>query len=39
MNPKGYDGRWFRLNNIWHYTRLNQDSYAQALAAVAGSAA
>ncbi len=36
---KGKGVPFMEHNNIWHYTRLNQDSYAQALAAVAGSAA
>jgi transketolase len=26
-------------NNMWHYTRLDTETYAQALAAVAGCAA
>lgn len=36
---KGKGVPFMEHNNIWHYTRLNQDTYAQALAAVAGSAA
>lgn len=36
---KGKGVPFMEHNNIWHYTRLNQDSYAQALAAVAGGAA
>ena len=36
---KGKGVPFMEHNNIWHYTRLNQDSYAQALAAVTGSAA
>jgi transketolase len=36
---KGKGVPFMEHNNIWHYTRLNQDSYAQAMAAVAGSAA
>jgi transketolase len=36
---KGKGVPFMEHNNIWHYTRLDQDSYAQALAAVAGSAA
>jgi transketolase len=35
---KGKGVPFMEHNNIWHYTRLNPDSYAQALAAVAGSA-
>lgn len=34
---KGKGVSFMEHNNIWHYTRLNQDTYAQALAAVAGS--
>lgn len=33
---KGKGVPFMEHNNIWHYTRLDQDSYAQALAAVAG---
>ena len=36
---KGKGVPFMEHNNIWHYTRLDQDSYAQALASVAGSAA
>ncbi len=36
---KGKGVPFMEHNNIWHYTRLAQDTYAQALAAVAGSAA
>ena len=36
---KGKGVPFMEHNNIWHYTRLDQDSYAKALAAVAGSAA
>ena len=36
---KGKGVPFMENNNIWHYTRLNQDSYAQALAAVTGRAA
>lgn len=36
---KGKGVPFMEHNNIWHYTRLNQDSYAQALAAVAGGTA
>ncbi|MDP3192339.1 transketolase [Rhodoferax sp.] len=36
---KGKGVPFMEHNNIWHYTRLDQDTYAQALAAVAGSAA
>lgn len=32
---KGKGVPFMEHNNIWHYTRLNQDSYAEALAAVA----
>lgn len=35
---KGKGVPFMEHNNIWHYTRLNKESYAQALAAVAGSA-
>ncbi|MDI1246512.1 MAG: transketolase [Rhodoferax sp.] len=35
---KGRGVPFMENNNIWHYTRLNQDSYAHALAAVAGGA-
>ncbi|MBK1681978.1 transketolase [Rhodoferax fermentans] len=35
---KGKGVPFMEHNNIWHYTRLNQETYAQALAAVAGSA-
>ena len=35
---KGKGVPFMEHNNIWHYTRLNQDSYAQALAALDGSA-
>ena len=35
---KGKGVPFMENNNIWHYTRLDQDTYAQALAAVAGSA-
>ena len=34
---KGKGVSFMEHNNIWHYTRLNQDTYAQALAALAGS--
>ena len=36
---KGKGVPFMEHNNIWHYTRLDQDSYVKALAAVAGSAA
>lgn len=36
---KGRGVPFMEHNNIWHYTRLNADTYAQALAAVAGGAA
>lgn len=36
---KGKGVPFMEHNNIWHYTRLDLDSYAQALAAVAGSTA
>ena len=36
---KGKGVPFMEHNNIWHYTRLNQESYAQALAALTGSAA
>lgn len=36
---KGKGVPFMENNNMWHYTRLNPDTYAQALAAVAGSAA
>ena len=36
---KGKGVPFMEHNNIWHYTRLSHDSYAQALAAVAGSTA
>lgn len=36
---KGKGVPFMEHNNIWHYTRLNQDSYTQALAAVTGNAA
>ncbi len=36
---KGQGVPFMENNNMWHYTRLNPDTYAQALAAVAGSAA
>ena len=36
---KGKGVPFMENNNLWHYTRLDQDSYAQALAAVAESAA
>jgi len=36
---KGKGVPFMEHNNIWHYTRLNQDSYVQALAAVEGGAA
>ena len=35
---KGKGVPFMEHNNMWHYTRLNQETYAQALAAVAGSA-
>lgn len=35
---KGKGVPFMEHNNMWHYTRLNPDTYAQALAAVAGSA-
>ena len=35
---KGKGVPFMENDNIWHYTRLDQDSYAQAVAAVAGSA-
>jgi len=35
---KGKGVPFMENNNIWHYTRLNADTYTQALAAVAGSA-
>jgi len=35
---KGKGVPFMEHNNIWHYTRLNADTYAQALAVVAGSA-
>ena len=35
---KGKGVPFMEHNNIWHYTRLDPDTYAQALAAVAGSA-
>jgi transketolase len=31
---KGKGVPFMEQNNIWHYTRLNADTYAQALAAV-----
>ncbi len=34
---KGKGVPFMENNNIWHYTRLDQNSYAKALAAVAGS--
>ena len=34
---KGKGVPFMEHNNIWHYTRLDQETYAQALAAVAGS--
>jgi transketolase len=34
---KGKGVLFMEHNNIWHYTRLDPDTYAQALAAVAGS--
>ncbi|MEY4911349.1 MAG: hypothetical protein RL761_1012, partial [Pseudomonadota bacterium] len=34
---KGKGVPFMEHNNIWHYTRLNSETYAQALAAVAGS--
>lgn len=34
---KGKGVPFMEHNNIWHYTRLNQDSYSQALAALSGS--
>ena len=36
---KGKGVPFMEHNNIWHYTRLDQDSYVKALAALAGSAA
>jgi transketolase len=36
---KGKGVSFMENNNMWHYTRLDADTYAQALAAVAGSAA
>ncbi|HEY8099792.1 MAG TPA: transketolase [Burkholderiaceae bacterium] len=33
---KGKGVPFMEHNNVWHYTRLNPDTYAQALAAVAG---
>lgn len=36
---KGKGVPFMEHNNMWHYTRLNQDSYALALAALAGIAA
>ncbi len=36
---KGKGVPFMEHNNIWHYTRLDQDSYERALAAVAGRAA
>ncbi|MFZ2123664.1 MAG: transketolase [Rhodoferax sp.] len=35
---KGKGVPFMENNNMWHYTRLNAETYAQALAAVAGSA-
>ena len=35
---KGKGVHFMENNNIWHYTRLNPETYAQALTAVAGSA-
>jgi transketolase len=35
---KGKGVPFMENNNIWHYTRLNKESYKQALTAVAGSA-
>lgn len=35
---KGKGVPFMEHNNIWHYTRLDEETYAQALAAVAGSA-
>ncbi len=35
---KGKGVPFMENNNIWHYTRLDQEAYTQALAAVAGSA-
>jgi transketolase len=34
---KGKGVSFMEHNNMWHYTRLNADTYAQALSAVAGS--
>jgi transketolase len=34
---KGQGVPFMKHNNIWHYTRLDAETYAQALAAVAGS--
>lgn len=36
---KGKDVPFMENNNMWHYTRLDPQTYTQALAAVAGSAA
>ena len=36
---KGKGVPFMEHNNIWHYTRLDQDSYVKALAALAGSTA
>jgi transketolase len=36
---KGKGVPFMEHNNIWHYTRLDEETYAQALVAVAGSAA
>ena len=35
---KGKGVPFMENNNVWHYTRLNRETYAQALSAVAGSA-
>jgi transketolase len=35
---KGQGVPFMENNNVWHYTRLNPETYAQALAAIAGSA-
>ena len=35
---KGKGVPFMENNNVWHYTRLDQETYARALAAVAGSA-
>jgi transketolase len=36
---KGKGVPFMEHNNVWHYTRLDEETYAQALAAVSGSEA